>query len=55
MKKDSTYGGNMELVGFAQLHKADIKIYQPETTYVIKGNEDDNSTEKVKPRILHVA
>ena len=60
MKKDGTYGGNMELVGFAQLHGVDIKIYQSGTIYVIKGNEndssdDDVSTKKVETRTLHIA
>jgi len=64
MKKDGTYGGNMELVGFAQLHGVDIKIYQPGTIYVIEGNEnndsddddDGGSTKEIgTKRTLHIA
>jgi OTU domain-containing protein 3 len=59
MRKDGTYGGNMELVGFAQLHGVDIKIYQSGTIYVIEGNENDNLDRSVKEaktkRILHIA
>ncbi|CAI2175212.1 15775_t:CDS:10 [Funneliformis geosporum] len=56
MKKDGTYGGNMELVGFAQLYGVDIKIYQPGTIYVIEGNENNKSTEKIgTKKTLHIA
>ena len=59
MKKIGTYGGNMELVGFAQLHGVDIKIYQAGTIYVIKGNENnkaDGSTKEARTRrTLHIA
>ncbi|CAG8478049.1 4021_t:CDS:10, partial [Funneliformis mosseae] len=56
MKKDGTYGGNMELVGFAQLYEVDIKIYQPGTIYVIEGSEDNKSTKKAgTKKTLHIA
>jgi hypothetical protein len=46
MRKDGTYGGNMELVAFAQLYEVDIKVYQPGTIYVIEGKENDNMNEE---------
>ncbi|GES81360.1 cysteine proteinase [Rhizophagus clarus] len=60
MRKDGTYGGNMELVAFAQLHEVDIKVYQPGTIYVIEGKESDNtnndgSTNEIRTRrTLHI-
>lgn len=60
MRKDGTYGGNMELVAFAQLHEVDIKVYQPGTIYVIEGKENDNvkddrSTNEIRTRrTLHI-
>ncbi|POG59875.1 hypothetical protein GLOIN_2v1718436 [Rhizophagus irregularis DAOM 181602=DAOM 197198] len=60
MRKVGTYGGNMELVAFAQLHEVDIKVYQPGTIYVIEGKENDNtkddrSTNEIRTRrTLHI-
>ncbi|KAG9292306.1 hypothetical protein G9A89_009118 [Geosiphon pyriformis] len=61
MKQQGTYGGNMELVGFAQLHRVDIKVYQPGRVYVIKGEDIFNGREEIIPdfntekETLHIA
>ncbi|CAJ0634395.1 5941_t:CDS:2 [Entrophospora sp. SA101] len=55
MKKDGTYGGNMELVAFAQLHNLNIKIYQPNTIFVIRGNESKNIEDSDRIKTLHIA
>ncbi|KAG0000225.1 hypothetical protein BGZ80_009588 [Entomortierella chlamydospora] len=37
MRKNGTYGGNIELVAFARMKRVDIKVYQPGYIYVIEG------------------
>ncbi|KAF9356919.1 hypothetical protein BGX26_004551 [Mortierella sp. AD094] len=37
MRKNGTYGGNIELVAFARMKRVDIKVYQPGYIFVIEG------------------
>lgn len=37
MRKNGTYGGNIELVAFARMKLVDIKVYQPGYIFVIEG------------------
>ncbi|CAG8465902.1 2749_t:CDS:2 [Paraglomus occultum] len=59
MRKLGTYGGNMELVGYAQLQRVNIRVYQPGTIYVISGNDFDSKESSKKldrnRKTLHIA
>jgi len=59
MRKLGTYGGNMELVGYAQLERVNIRVYQPGTIYVITGNGFDSKESSKKlnreRKTLHIA
>ncbi|KAI9236663.1 MAG: hypothetical protein BYD32DRAFT_418207 [Podila humilis] len=56
MRKNGTYGGNIELVAFARLKKVDIKVYQPGYIFVIEGVDvkKEGSTPGQRP-VMHIA
>ncbi|KAF9377662.1 hypothetical protein CPB97_010026 [Podila verticillata] len=56
MRKNGTYGGNIELVAFARLKKIDIKVYQPGYIFVIEGVDvkKEGSTPGQRP-VMHIA
>lgn len=56
MRKNGTYGGNVELVAFARMKKVDIKVYQPGYIYVIEGVDvkKEGSSPGQRP-IMHIA
>ncbi|KAF9579501.1 hypothetical protein BGW38_004218 [Lunasporangiospora selenospora] len=56
MRKNGTYGGNIELVAFARMKKVDIKVYQPGYIYVIEGVDvkKDGSSPGQRP-VMHIA
>ncbi|KAJ3031749.1 OTU domain-containing protein 3 [Rhizophlyctis rosea] len=49
MSEDGTYGGNMELVAFAQPMKVDICVYWGGGCYIVRGNDNPSD------RLLHIA
>ncbi|GJJ75495.1 OTU domain-containing protein 3 [Entomortierella parvispora] len=56
MRKNGTYGGNVELVAIARLKKVDVKVYQPGFIYVIEGIHSKKGGLAVGQRpTLHVA
>ncbi|KAK3828146.1 MAG: hypothetical protein J3Q66DRAFT_276274 [Benniella sp.] len=56
MRRNGTYGGNIELVAFARMKRVDIKVYQPGYIYVIEGvdvkREGSNPGERP---VMHIA
>ncbi|KAF9940810.1 hypothetical protein BGZ65_006029 [Modicella reniformis] len=56
MRKNATYGGNIELVAFARLKRVDIKVYQPGYIYVIEGVDvkKEGSNLGLRP-VMHIA
>ncbi|KAF9898923.1 hypothetical protein BX616_003451 [Lobosporangium transversale] len=56
MRKNGTYGGNIELVAFARMKRVDIKVYQPGYIYVIEGVDvkKEGSGHGQRP-IMHIA
>ncbi|KAI7856370.1 hypothetical protein BDC45DRAFT_549285 [Circinella umbellata] len=51
MKKEGTFGGNMELAAFARMCQVDIKVYQPGLIYIIRGISESEEAEQT----LHIA
>jgi len=56
MRKNGTYGGNIELVAFARMKRVDIKVYQPGYIYVIEGVDvkKEGSNPGERP-VMHIA
>ncbi|KAF9138568.1 hypothetical protein BGX30_009006 [Mortierella sp. GBA39] len=56
MRRNGTYGGNIELVAFARMKKVDIKVYQPGYIYVIEGVDvkKEGSSPGQRP-VMHIA
>ncbi|KAF8927609.1 hypothetical protein BGZ58_010290 [Dissophora ornata] len=56
MRKNGTYGGNIELVAFARMKHVDIKVYQPGYIYVIEGVDvkKEGSSPGQRP-FMHIA
>ncbi|KAG0232862.1 hypothetical protein BGW42_007871 [Actinomortierella wolfii] len=56
MRRNATYGGNVELVAFARLKRVDIRVYQPGYVFVIEGVDvkKEGSTPGQRP-MLHIA
>ncbi|KAF9281242.1 hypothetical protein BGZ68_006758 [Mortierella alpina] len=56
MRKNGTYGGNIELVAFARMKRVDIKVYQPGYIFVIEGIDvkKEGSSPGQRP-IMHIA
>ncbi|KAG0287206.1 hypothetical protein BGZ96_008857 [Linnemannia gamsii] len=56
MRRNGTYGGNIELVAFARMKKVDIKVYQPGYIYVIEGVDvkKEGSSPGQRP-VIHIA
>ncbi|KAG0248485.1 hypothetical protein BG011_010224 [Mortierella polycephala] len=56
MRKNGTYGGNIELVAFARMKKVDIKVYQPGYIFVIEGVDvkKEGSSPGQRP-VMHIA
>ncbi|KAF9920866.1 hypothetical protein FBU30_009188 [Linnemannia zychae] len=56
MRKNGTYGGNIELVAFARMKRVDIKVYQPGYIYVIEGVDvkKEGSSPGQRP-VMHIA
>ncbi|KAG0200941.1 hypothetical protein BGX28_006116 [Mortierella sp. GBA30] len=56
MRKNGTYGGNIELVAFARMKRVDIKVYQPGYIFVIEGVDvkKEGSSPGQRP-IMHIA
>ncbi|KAG0216426.1 hypothetical protein B0O80DRAFT_447123 [Mortierella sp. GBAus27b] len=56
MRKNGTYGGNVELVAFARMKKVDIKVYQPGYIYVIEGVDVKKEGSGLGQRpVMHIA
>ncbi|KAF9903195.1 hypothetical protein EC991_004103 [Linnemannia zychae] len=56
MRKNGTYGGNIELVAFARMKKVDIKVYQPGYIYVIEGVDVKKEGSSLGQRpVMHIA
>lgn len=56
MRKNGTYGGNIELVAFARMKRVDIKVYQPGYIFVIEGIDvkKEGSSPGQRP-VMHIA
>ncbi|KAF9538860.1 hypothetical protein EC957_006076 [Mortierella hygrophila] len=56
MRRNGTYGGNIELVAFARMKNVDIKVYQPGYIYVIEGVDvkKEGSSPGQRP-VMHIA
>ncbi|KAG0303166.1 hypothetical protein BGZ98_006949 [Dissophora globulifera] len=56
MRKNGTFGGNIELVAFARLKRVDVRVYQPGYIFVIEGVDvkKEGSTPGERP-IMHIA
>ncbi|KAF8949553.1 hypothetical protein BGZ46_005105 [Entomortierella lignicola] len=56
MRKNGTYGGNIELVAFARMKLVDIKVYQPGYIFVIEGVDvkKEGSSPGQRP-VMHIA
>ncbi|KAF9117718.1 hypothetical protein BGW39_001858 [Mortierella sp. 14UC] len=56
MRRNGTYGGNIELVAFARMKKVDIKVYQPGYIYVIEGVDVKKEGSSLGQRpVMHIA
>ncbi|KAG0054997.1 hypothetical protein BGZ83_009872 [Gryganskiella cystojenkinii] len=56
MRKNGTYGGNIELVAFARMKRIDVRVYQPGFIYVIEGVDvkKEGSSSGQRP-VMHIA
>lgn len=56
MRKNGTFGANVELVAFARLKRVDIKVYQPGYIYVIEGVDVKKEGSGLGQRpVMHIA